>query len=305
MSNGDRENGYLQQAERAYETIPTNEEILNLLQSGFQEIKRELNFLAEQCASVYSELSRIIGGVGQKDESSEAKITQGIDYDTLARKIAELFPAQEYISPDYVASKTAEQILSSIPPFGAGDNSPQDCVTQDPEEITIERRITAADFRNMMKFDRSFLARLIQCEDEQKLFYGCVRTKLMSYGKVNSNFSWGSERFNFGRQTVARFKIRGKTLCLYLALDPAEYKITVYHHADVSANKSVAGTPMMVKIKSPLGAKKAARLVSEMFGKLGAIQKGKVCECDYAAVYHYETTEELIEEGLIRRVDRQ
>jgi uncharacterized phage infection (PIP) family protein YhgE len=160
------------------------------------------------------------------------------------------------------------------------------------------------DFLNMMKYNRSFIARIIQGTDDVKQYYGQVKNSLLSYKKVNSNIAWGAERFNKGRETIARFKIRGKTLCLYLALDPNEYKTSVYHHSDVSDNKSMHGTPMMVKIKSPLGVRKAQRLIDEMLLRRGAI-KQKVQERDYAAMYPYETIEELIEDGLVKDVSKK
>lgn len=159
------------------------------------------------------------------------------------------------------------------------------------------------DFANMMKYNRSFIARIIQGTDDQKNYYGQVKTALLSYKKVNSNVAWGAERFNKGRETIARFKIRGKTLCLYLALDPDEYATSVYHHADVSDNKSMHGTPMMVKIKSPLGVKKAIRLIDDMLAKRNG-EKRYVAERDYAAMYPYETIEELIEDGLVKDVNK-
>ncbi len=160
------------------------------------------------------------------------------------------------------------------------------------------------DFSNMMKFNRSFIARIIQGTDQQKNFYGAVKQALLSYKKVNSNIAWGAERFNKGRETIARFKIRGKTLCLYLALDPNEYKVSVYHHLDASENKSMSGTPMMVKIKSPLGVKKAIRLIDEMLEARDGIKRD-LLERDYAAMYPYETIEELIEEGLVKDVRKK
>lgn len=160
------------------------------------------------------------------------------------------------------------------------------------------------DFANMMKYNRSFIARIIQGSDEQKNYYGSVKTALLSYKKVNSNIAWGAERFNKGRETIARFKIRGKTLCLYLALDPNEFPTSVYHHADVSDNKSMHGTPMMVKIKSPRGVKKAIRLIDEMLRRRDGIKR-EVPERDYAAMYPYETMEELIEDGLVKDVSKK
>lgn len=159
------------------------------------------------------------------------------------------------------------------------------------------------DFANMMKYNRSFIARIIQGTDDQKNYYGRVKTALLSYKKVNSNVAWGAERFNKGRETIARFKIRGKTLCLYLALDPNEFPVSVYHHVDVSDNKSMHGTPMMVKIKSPLGVKKAIRLIDEMLSRRNG-EKRVVAERDYAAMYPYETIEELIDDGLVKDVTK-
>jgi hypothetical protein len=160
------------------------------------------------------------------------------------------------------------------------------------------------DFSSMMKYNRSFIARIIQGSDEVKQYYGEVKNALLSYKKVNSNIAWGAERFNKGRETIARFKIRGKTLCLYLALDPNEYKTSVYHHLDVTENKSMHGTPMMVKIKSPLGARKAIRLIDEMLAKRDGI-KQITQPRDYAAMYPYESIDELIEDGLVKDVSKK
>lgn len=171
------------------------------------------------------------------------------------------------------------------------------------EEVMPDGMEGGVDFANMMKYNRSFIARIIQGTDDQKNYYGQVKTALLSYKKVNSNVAWGAERFNKGRETIARFKIRGKTLCLYLALDPDEYATSVYHHADVSDNKSMHGTPMMVKVKSPLGVKKAIRLIDDMLAKRNG-EKHNIAERDYAAMYPYETIEELIEDGLVKDVNK-
>ncbi|MCD7729204.1 MAG: hypothetical protein LUI60_04755 [Clostridia bacterium] len=159
------------------------------------------------------------------------------------------------------------------------------------------------DFANMMKYNRSFIARIIQSNDDVKRYYGQVKNAMLAYKKVNSSIAWGAERFNKGRETIAKFKIRGKTLCLYLNLDSNEYKTSVYHHVDVTNNKSMRGTPMMVKIKSPLGVKKAIRLIDEMLAKRNG-EKRVIQERDYAAMYPYETIEELIEDGLVKDVSK-
>ncbi len=171
-------------------------------------------------------------------------------------------------------------------------------------EVMPDGMAGGVDFANMMKYNRSFIARIIQGTDDQKRYYGNVKNALLSYKKVNSNISWSNERFNKGRETIARFKIRGKTLCLYLALDPNEFETSVYHQVDVSDNKSMHGTPMMVKIKSPRGCKKAIRLIDIMLERRDGVKR-QIAERDYAAMYPYETMEELIEEGLVKDVSKK
>jgi hypothetical protein len=88
-----------------------------------------------------------------------------------------------------------------------------------------------------------------------------------------------------------------------LALDPNEFATSVYHQVDVSDNKSMHGTPMMVKIKSPRGVKKAIRLIDIMLARRDGIKR-PVRERDYAAMYPYETIPELIEDGLVKDVSK-
>ncbi len=202
-------------------------------------------------------------------------------------------PAEEESEP-----APAEEVIEEADVIEELDESPADgeiLTDEDGEESG------GVDFANMMKYNRSFIARIIQGTDDQKNYYGAVKTALLSYSKVNSNIAWGAERFNKGRETIARFKIRGKTLCLYLALDPKEFETSVYNHADVSDNKSMSGTPMMVKIKSPRGVKKAIRLIDIMLAQRDGVKR-KVAERDYAAMYPYETIDELIEDGLVKDV---
>lgn len=241
----------------------------------------------------------VAAGIAAADACAEQEEQQPEDENEELVTVSDLVdesaeePAEGEEAP---ADEVMEEIVEDI------DESPVD------EEIMSEDMTddisAGVDFANMMKYNRSFIARIIQGSDEQKNYYGKVKTALLSYKKVNSNIAWGAERFNKGRETIARFKIRGKTLCLYLALDPNEFATSVYHHADVSDNKSMHGTPMMVKIKSPLGVKKAIRLIDEMLSRRGGIKR-EIAERDYAAMYPYESMEELIEDGLVKDVSKK
>ncbi|MDE6504528.1 MAG: hypothetical protein K2L42_01520 [Clostridia bacterium] len=197
-----------------------------------------------------------------------------------------------------------EEKIPVVLVVGAEDGEDDDDTDGDEEAEEGEESEGGVDFANMMRYNRSFIARIIQSSDEQKKYYGETRNALLSYKKVNSNIAWGAERFHKGRETIARFKIRGKTLVLYLALDPKTHEISVYHHKDVSDNKSLHGTPMMIKIKSPLGVKKAVRLIDEMLEARNGVKRS-IPQRDYAAMYPYESMEELIEDGLVKDVKKK
>ena len=156
-------------------------------------------------------------------------------------------------------------------------------------------------------FDRSFTSRIIQNE-KAKHYYGEIKNYALSFGlksrRVKSRISWRADRFYFGRTPYFYAKVRGKTLCLYLALDPAAYENRIYHHTDVSDKKCYQKTPMMIRVKSDLGLKKARKLIAEMLTAAG-LEGKELMSVDYPAMYPYEETDALIERNLIKRVERK
>ena len=249
--------------------------------------------------------------VSEKIDATHKERFDSIDAEIQALK--DMLAGAVVVAGESAIAEDEELVKVSDIIDGDGGESESDDVLEDIDEQPTEDEImpdgipgisNGVDFGNMMKYNRSFIARIIQSSDDMKQYYGETKSALLAYKKVNSNIAWGAERFNKGRETIARFKIRGKTLCLYLALDPNEYKTSVYHHSDVSDNKSMSGTPMMVKIKSPLGVKKAVRLIDEMLEKRGGVKQA-VQQRDYAAMYPYESTEELIEDGLVKDVSKK
>ncbi len=169
-------------------------------------------------------------------------------------------------------------------------------------EEDMQGQLVDAETGLVVRLKRSFTAKLRQSEEVVKEFYSDVKNGLVSYKRINSNVSWHGDRFNYGRDTVAKINICGKTLCVYLALDPndPELKSTVYHQKDVGNQKAYESTPFMVKVKSEAGAKKAVRLVSILAEKLGAEKEENYQEVNYVQEYAYQSTKQLYEEGFIK-----
>lgn len=282
----------------------TREELNKVTEENSQKLEEELNAVKEEYSARFDK-------VDQDIEEIKKLLLAGAVVAVAANNDETAVAEEELVTVSDVVGDEPEEIIEEEQEDEVNDVIEE--IVSDLDETPVEGEIITdgmdeeeggVDFANMMKYNRSFIARIIQGSDEQKNYYGQVKTALLSYKRVNSNIAWGAERFNKGRETIARFKIRGKTLCLYLALDPKEFEYSVYHQVDVSDNKSMHGTPMMVKIKSPRGVKKAIRLIDAMLEKRDGIKRN-IAERDYAAMYPYESIEELIEDGLVKDVSKK
>ena len=174
-----------------------------------------------------------------------------------------------------------------------------------PVETVVEPIVQKVDAEAGLvdRLNRSFTAKLKQSEDKVKNYYSALRNELTSYKKIRSNISWNGDRFNFGRETVAKVIIRGKTLRFLLALDPEdpEFKESVYHQQNVSEQKAHHDTPFMVKVSSDMGVKKAVRLVGILAAKKGAEKLAEFTPVDYAQEFGYEDDATLEAAGFIKR----
>lgn len=166
----------------------------------------------------------------------------------------------------------------------------------------VDDNLVDADTGLVLRLKRSFTAKMKQSEPTVKHYYSEIKNELTSYKRLNSNLSWHGDRFNFGRETVAKVNICGKTLCFYLALDPndPEYKTTVYHQRDVGGQRAYETTPFMVKVKSDAALKKAVRLVGFLAEKLGTEKIEGFEPVDYIEEFRHESTKQLLEAGLIK-----
>lgn len=174
-----------------------------------------------------------------------------------------------------------------------------------PVETVVEPVVQKVDAQAGLvdRLNRSFTAKLKQSEDKVKNYYSTLRNELTSYKKVRSNISWNGDRFNLGRETIAKVIIRGKTLRFLLALDPEdpELKESVYHQQNVAEQKAHQDTPFMVKVSSDMGVKKAVRLVGILAAKKGAEKLAEFTPVDYAQEFGYEDDETLEAAGFIKR----
>ncbi len=148
----------------------------------------------------------------------------------------------------------------------------------------------------------SYKAKMSMAADATKKYYSEIKNAFLAYKKVKSTISWGGERFNFGRANLAKIVIRGKTLTMYLNLDPSKYPVTKFHQEDVSAKKAYAQLGMKIKVKSDLGLKRALELVKEIAAANELKENKKYACVDFAAEFPAQTDAQLIAAGLIKKL---
>ena len=151
----------------------------------------------------------------------------------------------------------------------------------------------------IIKYNRSFTAKLIQSDATPKEYYSELKNEILSYPKTRCRMSWKRESFYAGKDLVARFRIRGKTLCVYFPLEAADYEDTKYKVEDVSDVAYNEGATCLYRIKNDRRLKYAKELIATVMEGLGR-EKGEEQTVNYVKQYPYEKTEPLIERNLIK-----
>lgn len=151
----------------------------------------------------------------------------------------------------------------------------------------------------VVHYRKGFEARLIQANPEIKAYYSELKNRLLSYEGTKSRLSWTSDNFHNGRKQVAKINVKTGLLVLYLAIDPATLEGTVYRGKDVSDKKKYGDTPFEYKIRTPRKLKWGLELIDRVSENMG-LTLNKAERVDYAKQYAYESTEELVNRGLIK-----
>ncbi len=255
------------------------------------------------------------------DESGIDKIAEAvaarIDYEKLAERVAALLgdraapEPQPAPQPEPEAAPAAPAEEEPAPqPEPEPPVQPAPAPVQEPEPVpedaadeiaaALPAAQPAADGVVMTtRFKRSFKAKIIESDEEVKGYYFSLKNALLSYARITSQMSWSNDRYAFAGETVAKISVRGKTLCLYLALNPDEFPSSVYHQRFAGDIKMYEKTPMMVKVKSGVALKRAVRLVEMLMENLGT-GKADRDAVDYSAEFATRSEEQLLAEGLIK-----
>jgi len=117
-----------------------------------------------------------------------------------------------------------------------------------------------------------FEKRIVSAEKEMQLNYNELKNEILSWG-VNSRVSNSGDTFRLHKKTYVKITVAGKSLKLYFALNPDDYKDSPIPVQDASSKAIYTEIPLIFKVKSPLSMKRAKGLIREVMEKDGLEQK--------------------------------
>ena len=200
-------------------------------------------------------------------------------------------PAEDEEKGSEEASAAEEETEEANEDEPAADAPEEDVPAAPPAMAEVP-----AGYEFVTRYRRSFKSRLIQDEKMQD-FYTDIKNAFAELTGVKARLSRHCENFRFHAERIAKLNVGGKTLTLYLALDPQQYEDTKYRYEDVSDRKTYAETPMKVRITSKRMVKYARELLADLAQKYGITITGTI-PMDYH--YKYQSDEALIKKGLIK-----
>lgn len=178
------------------------------------------------------------------------------------------------------------------------DESDDDEGAEGEEEVRFADILAVRDMSALMRqrfgfegsaFDRkcyyvryaySFEAKLRASSDETKTLYAQLMDEVARYPGLKVKRSFRQERIYAGRKTLAVLVFRGKTLCVAMALNPADYADTKYRGKDMAQIKRYAQTPMLIRVTSTRRMRYVKYLIAQLatlngYQAEGAVKKGR------------------------------
>ena len=256
--------------------------------------------VAEQAPAEEPTAEPVAEQVPAEEPVAEPAEEQAPAEETVAEPTEEDASAEEPVAEPAEEEAPAEELVAEPVAEQAPAEEP---VADKPAEDGTSRIVYTSEdgWYVRVRYDRSFEAKLIQADDTLKRWYSELKNELLSYKKVTSRLSWQHEAFRLGRGTVAKLVIRGKTLRIYLALEPSAYDGSKYVVEDASEHAKFEKTPLLYRIRSERRCRYAKELIAAAIAALGG-DRGQEQDTDYASV-PYENTQELIGRGLVRIVE--
>ncbi len=149
-----------------------------------------------------------------------------------------------------------------------------------------------------VKERKSFEAKLILSSPEAKDYYSKIKNRLLTFTHVRSRISWKYDAFSLGRIKLAKIQIRGKYVCLFLALEIEKHNLRKEGLENHSKYDLFKDTPLLIRIKNEEKLNQAMDLIDEL-RKRFLLNEGFLKE-NHDFSKEFESDKNLSDLGLIK-----
>ena len=138
------------------------------------------------------------------------------------------------------------------------------------EKVVVEEPVEEDEAWNRNK-RQPFLTRILTADTDIKVNYNEIKNEILSYG-VKARLSRGGETFRLKDKKYVKIYLVGKTLKVYLALSPEDYKDSTIPVEDVGHRPNYAEMPLLFKVRSGLSVRRCKELIKAAMEKDGLTQ---------------------------------
>ena len=188
--------------------------------------------------------------------------------------------------------------VAASPNFGVDSSLTEEeaKALENGEKVSIEQTFNSAEPEGD-GLKKSFTAKLMQAGDDIKVWYFELKNCILCYEKTKEIMRWNNEKFYIGRSNVAALTMRGKQLCLYLAVKAEDYA-DKYPVKVSTSDMYNAATPCLFRIKNYKNVQQAKELISLMMSDYGVMYV-RTNHSIYALPY--QDDDALVAKGLAKK----
>ena len=126
----------------------------------------------------------------------------------------------------------------------------------------------------------TFAERLLQSDKELLDLYNELKNEILSYG-VKSRISAVGDTFRLHKKMYVRITVAGKSLKLYFALNPDDYKDSKMPVQNAGHKGMYAEIPLVFKVRSGLSVRRCKELIQDCMDKDG-LEQGEIGKINWA-----------------------
>ena len=195
-------------------------------------------------------------------------------------------PVEEVSEEPAPAEEAVEESAEEIDEESEEEPASDEVATDDEEDDDdFDDTVAGADdFTASLnrKPSKPFVVKMQETTELNRDYYSSIKNKFLQYRKITARISKKCESFRCGRTLIAKINIVGKTMRVYLALDPKKYPVNIYFQKDAGDKKAYEEVPMMMRVKSDRALRRTYTLIEGLMAERDILVKSRFIEEDYA-----------------------